>query len=468
MQDIQNILRTYRLLQETLSNIEDQLNYGIIDKADATLQVSNLNKQERTLIKEAIDIIHVSKNGIPRKISFDNKRAMYYTLLPNKQQIHAKDLNSLYQKLFDAYGLRLPKDTYTIGKVFDLAFERKQQSSTNKSNSLKRNLNTFKTYISSDFAKRDITKITRDDLLAYTKSMCQDKHPSKKEFLAYKGILNLIFEYAFDKDIRPDNPVPCIHNEDYFKDGYCNCISKTNEDNIFSLEQINEIRDTIKARISTSKFKGYDINGFAIMLATYTGVRVGELCALKWSDIKDYFIWIHAQIVEGDRLPGHGMTWNYCPYTKNERRKSSKSGRYFPLNDDIRMLLNEIKQKQIELELYNETGFIFIRETGEAINPNSYTKSLKKLMDKLGYHVTNNHAFRKSVNSNVLIPLGFDVVQRADMLGHSPEVNLNNYTYKRLDDTNEIYQRFNQTNQVKPKLNQNVVAFRTQKQRKSL
>ena len=466
---IKQLQQKYRLLQNTISLIEDQLKCGIIDYADATEQVDNMTKQERKLIKEAIDIIHVSKNGTPRKISFDEKRSMYYTLMPNKQQIHAKSMDALYEKLFCAYGLSLNKGKYTIGKVFELAFERKKANSTNKTNSFKRNLNTFKTYFTNEFSKRDITKITKDDLLAYTKYVCATYHPSKKEFLAYKGILNLIFEYAFDKDIRPDNPVPCIHNEDYYKDGYCNCITRESEDNIFSVDQINKIRDALRIRNSSSKFKGYDINGYAINLSTYTGVRVGELCALKWNDIEEFFIWIHAQIVEGDRTTGQAMAWNYCPYTKNERKKSSKTGRHFPLNDEIRMLLNEIKQKQLELGIYSEDGYIFIRENGEPINPNSYSKSLKKLMDKLGYHVTNNHAFRKSVNSNILIPMGLDEVQRADLLGHSPEVNLNNYTYKRLDDTNEIYQRFNHyTNVVKPELNQNVVEFNSYKKEKVL
>ena len=85
-------------------------------------------------------------------------------------------------------------------------------------------------------------------------------------------------------------------------------------------------------------------------------------------------------------------------------------------------------------------------------------------MDKLGFHVTNNHAFRKRLNSNVLIPMGLDEVQRAQLLGHSPKVNLENYTYTRLDDTDKIYQRFNDfTNQVKPQLNQKVIPFTKEK-----
>ncbi len=121
------------------------------------------------LIERAVEAVHVSRDGTLRKISFDEKRGMYYTILPDKKQIHAKSKDLLYKKLFEAYGLTLSLKSYTIGKVFQLAFDRKISTSTNKSNSFRRNMNTFKTYFNKDFAKRDITKITKDDLLSYTK-----------------------------------------------------------------------------------------------------------------------------------------------------------------------------------------------------------------------------------------------------------------------------------------------------------
>ncbi len=40
-----------------------------------------------------------------------------------------------------------------------------------------------------------------------------------------------------------------------------------------------------------------------------------------------------------------------------------------------------------------------------------------------------NHALRMSLNSNVLIPLGISVADRAAMLGHSVETNLRFYSY---------------------------------------
>ncbi len=469
IEKLPEIQRKLKLLSFKKDMVQEELKYGMIGFAEAAEQVAIMTNKERKLIKQAVEAVHVTKDGKLRNIKLNESKGLYYTNMPDKSQVYGKTLDSLYLNLFKAYGLSIEKDNNSIQEIFRLAFERKQLNSTNKEISFKRNLHTFKKYFVGNFLKQDITKITKDDLLAYTKFVCQTFHPTQKEFLAYKGILNLIFEYAFDKDIRIDNPVPCIHNQDYFKEGYCNCVTRQSEDNIFSVEQIDLIRDTLRARLNTSKYKGYDVNGYAITLSTYIGTRVGEICALKWSDIKECFIWIHAQFVEGERVAGQGMQWAYCPYTKDERKKSVKKGRFYPLNDDIRRLLWEIQLRQKELGIFDEDGYIFIRTNCEVINPNSYTKALKKLMDKLGYNVTNNHAFRKSVNSNILIPMGFDEVQRAAMLGHSPEVNLKNYTYKRLDDTNEIYQRFNAGSiEVSTRSRQNIIYFETNEKRKSL
>ncbi len=37
---------------------------------------------------------------------------------------------------------------------------------------------------------------------------------------------------------------------------------------------------------------------------------------------------------------GEPIKWFYCPYTKNERTKSTKRGRHFPINNAIRELLD--------------------------------------------------------------------------------------------------------------------------------
>ena len=60
------------------------------------------------------------------------------------------------------------------------------------------------------------------------------------------------------------------------------------------------------------------------------------------------------------------------------------------------------------------------------------------MLKSLGLEVTNNHAFRMSLNSNKLIPLGLTPVERAQLLGHSVETNLKHYTYSMKDNLEHL------------------------------
>jgi len=68
------------------------------------------------------------------------------------------------------------------------------------------------------------------------------------------------------------------------------------------------------------------------------------------------------------------------------------------------------------------------------------------MLTSLNFPITNNHAFRMSLNSNVFIPLGIPVTDRARMLGHSVETNLRFYSYAGKDNIDDICNLLN-TNQ---------------------
>ena len=47
------------------------------------------------------------------------------------------------------------------------------------------------------------------------------------------------------------------------------------------------------------------------------------------------------------------------------------------------------------------------------------------MLTNLGFDITNNHAFRMTLNSNVLAKkLNIPVAKRAELLGHSVETNI--------------------------------------------
>ena len=99
-------------------------------------------------------------------------------------------------------------------------------------------------------------------------------------------------------------------------------------------------------------------------------------------------------------------------------------------------MLEEIKTLQDELNIHSE--YIFCHENGEWIKTDAYMTCLRRLCRSLNLDVTNNHAFRMSLNSNIFIPAGLPVTERARLLGHSVEVNLRNYSFAGKENLQDI------------------------------
>jgi len=194
-----------------------------------------------------------------------------------------------------------------------------------------------------------------------------------------------------------------------------------------------------------------------MLFAIETGVRVGELCALKWADILEKSIHIHAQQLTKTEKGKKVYYYDTC--TKNEKG-ISQDGREFPLTKKIAELLAEIKSLQEELHIDSE--FIFCHEDGDWIKTNAYETFLRRLCQSKGFQVTNNHALRMSLNSNVLLPMGVSVADRAAMLGHSIQTNLMFYSFAQkdyLDNVRELLDSQYAQREGTPREPQNVIHF---------
>ena len=95
--------------------------------------------------------------------------------------------------------------------------------------------------------------------------------------------------------------------------------------------------------------------------------------------------------------------------------------------------------------------YVLCHKNGEWLKKEGYETMLRRLFQSLGYKITNNHALRKSLNSNILIPAGIDVTDRAAMLGHSVETNLRNYSFTKRDNIETLIDTLNSINTQKNK-----------------
>ncbi len=235
---------------------------------------------------------------------------------------------------------------------------------------------------------------------------------------------------------------------------------------IFSEDEIESIETCVRSRMGFKRYHGYFINGYAILFSIKVGVRVGEIPALKWSDIKGNYIHIHAQQLTHDRKGG--KEYYLAEYSKDECGES-RGGRRFPLSKEIRDLLDEIRALQAQKGI--KSDHIFCKEDGEWIKKDAYISCLHRLLASMGYDITNSHAFRMSLNSNALdAKLHLSPAKRAELLGHSVETNLKYYTYASKGDMDDLVNLFDseglkgaKTLEVSPGCHQNVVKFTKRK-----
>lgn len=429
---------------------------GIIDASGVAL-INDMTRQERSLKKEYVLQRHVTPEGTPRQIKPPTGTINgWSTRVEGKKRIKAKTYDLLIDKLFEIYSDGCLNMSFQ--NVFEMALQQKAElCSENTETKYKAD---YKRFITEDFGKMIICDMTADEIKKYATNLVKSMELKKEAFRAFKSVLNLTFEFALSKGYVNTNPVTRMQNQDFYR--ICQKQFKSAEQKAMSPQQIEAITKEVRRRMDNPvKYGPCYTCGFMFIFASYTGMRAGEISALKWTDITDERIHIHAQQLK----KGNTMEFEYVPWTKNERR-IPKGGRYFPMTEKIRALLKELREAQERAGINSE--WVFANPDGSWVLADTcYEKFLYRICKSLGYSITNNHAIRMYFNSYVLIPKGIDVTNRAKLLGHSVEVNLKNYSFADYDYC-EIAQRALDDEEGTPWGPPNVFSFETKKLRKSL
>ena len=432
--------------EKSITDLIDIANSGNMSVVDTTL----INTMNEKIWKEKESLVlDVLTNDIQKgKIKKKGKTKEYYQVrIPELNKIprsysYEGLIERVYELLFDGND----DDMYTIDSIFKMALDEKTRIKDSKLKTIQRDICTYNLFITDEFKSKDIRDITYTDICVFIQERLKEIKPTKHGLIDFKCILNLIFLYAFNPDhqIIDKNPVPSS-NQMFMKNITVKNIEP--EEKAFQPNEIALIRETLKNRIPSVGYNA-KVNSYAIIFSTYTGLRIGELCSLKWRDIEDNRIHIHSQMIND--YVDHKRTYKYEDATKNEKGYS-KGGRYYPIFPEVREVLNELKALQKAEGIDSE--WVFARQDGTWMTTQSYSQALNKLchgvqyMGKkgLGLNLSNNHAIRMYVNSYLLDEkLGIAPASRAKLLGHSVQTNLSNYTFGRTDEfINDIIDTYN-------------------------
>ncbi len=180
----------------------------------------------------------------------------------------------------------------------------------------------------------------------------------------------------------------------------------------FNISEQKKIQEYI---LTNKKFKL-----LGIILCLYTGLRIGELLSLEWSDI-DFSkkeLYINKTCYYGKDTSGKYIRITDTP-------KTNSSVRTIPLPKQIIPMLRDIKK--------NSHSIYVISNGKNPISIRSYQRTFERLLIKLNIQHKGFHSLRHTFATRAL-ECGMDVKTLSEILGHkSSTVTLKRYAHSLME-----------------------------------
>jgi integrase len=157
--------------------------------------------------------------------------------------------------------------------------------------------------------------------------------------------------------------------------------------------------------------------GFLIML--YTGLRLGELCALKWEnvDLGQKCLWVKTSMTRAANPTGKTKT-----RLEATEPKTKKSKRMIHLPDFLCDVLKTHKAQ-------SNSVYVISEPSGKFVDPRILQKLFKRLLNKLNIPPRTLHALRHTFCVRAL-ETGADIKSISMTLGHTDVmITLNRYAH---------------------------------------
>lgn len=158
-----------------------------------------------------------------------------------------------------------------------------------------------------------------------------------------------------------------------------------------------------------------------IVLSLYTGLRIGEVCALKWSDIDldKHILTVNHTIQRIQNFDGGKKTKLVITDPKSLHSKRS-----IPIPDGIYPLLKRFRR--------DNNSFV-LSGTDKPVEPRTMQNRFAAILRKEKLPRVHYHSLRHAFATRA-VELGFDIKTLSEILGHSSvELTLNLYVHSSLE-----------------------------------
>ncbi|MCI9340503.1 MAG: site-specific integrase [Dorea sp.] len=230
------------------------------------------------------------------------------------------------------------------------------------------------------------------------------------------SLIRNIFRYFAGRKF----PIPCDTRAVMVK-------QTTKEMRIFSLNEQKVLCSYIRSDLN--------MRNVGVLLCLLTGIRVGEVCALRWEDIsfpeKTMHIHQTMQRIQVDSLGRAGVyeEEGRLDGQKAESRtkiivttpKSKCSIRTIPIPEELFLILQAVRG--------SASGYFLTGSEKNWVEPRTMQNHFKKLLKCCAIEDANYHALRHTFATRC-VELGFDVKSLSEILGHaSVNITMNRYVH---------------------------------------
>lgn len=362
--------------------------------------------------------IGYNENGSPKRKSFTGK---------TKKEVSDK-MKAFY--VDNNRGLLPTDDKITLGQWF-YTWLFTYRIHDLKPSSFERYEGLYRNYIeSSSLGKIKLMDLRTHHIQAYYNSLVSEDGKSPSTIKTINKCLKSCLNQAL--------------KEGYVAKNYCTIItlpkdSESPKDtiNVFTLEEQQRF---MKECINNK-------NGMLYILALGTGLRLGEILALRWTDInlKEKYININKALKSTYIIDNKGNR----EFTVIEQPPKTKNSiRTVPLNNNLIDLLLEHRKKQMierdsNIDIYFDNNLVFSTPQGNYLSESNVRKSFKRVLKKCNLNDFRFHDLRHTFATR-LFENGIPPKTVQSLLGHSNiSTTLNIYTHVMKDTKDKAIDKLN-------------------------
>ena len=303
---------------------------------------------------------------------------------------------------------QVPKNTLTLNHLIQLFLSHKSLSV--KESTLSHYKNLIQRYIEKPLGGFRLLQISREQIEAFAKQLLTNGKASgdglsPKSVRDILSILKSMFKYAV------------THN--YMSSALLN----------FSMPRLNSreisvLEPSEQKKLETFSIEKEDSYKFGVCLCLYTGLRMGEICSLKWADIdfKQSLLHVSRTI---QRITAEGTEKKTKIIITEPKTKTSVRSIPIPA-----FLLKILTAKKLLIK--NENAYV-LTGTEKYIEPSNYYMKYKRWLRQLNLPSYSFHALRHTFATRC-IEKNFDAKSLSEILGHSDvKITLNRYVHPSMD-----------------------------------